>query len=53
LILLILCIHTALLDSFTRVHQSDSSNQLNIAIVEGDATGIELSAERFYVIDML
>jgi len=43
----------ALLDCFTRVHQSESIDTLNIAIVGGGATGIELSAELFYVTEML
>ncbi|PKG58562.1 NAD(P)/FAD-dependent oxidoreductase [Shewanella sp. GutDb-MelDb] len=45
--------HNALLDSFTRVHQSDSINELNIAIVGGGATGVELSAELYHVTDLL
>ncbi|WP_064791510.1 NAD(P)/FAD-dependent oxidoreductase [Shewanella woodyi] len=45
--------HDALLDSFTRVHQSESINQLNIAIVGGGATGVELSAELYHVTEML
>lgn len=45
--------HHALLDSFTRVHQSDSINELNIAIVGGGATGVELSAELYHVTDLL
>lgn len=45
--------HNALLDSFTRVHQSESINELNIAIVGGGATGVELSAELYHVTDML
>ncbi|RTR33213.1 NAD(P)/FAD-dependent oxidoreductase [Shewanella atlantica] len=45
--------HNALLDSFTRVHQSDSTNKLNIAIVGGGATGVELSAELYHVTEML
>jgi len=45
--------HNALLDSFTRVHQSDSINKLNIAIVGAGATGVELSAELYHVTEML
>ncbi|AQS36469.1 NADH dehydrogenase, FAD-containing subunit [Shewanella psychrophila] len=45
--------HHALLDSFTRVHQSESINELNIAIVGGGATGVELSAELYHVTDLL
>ncbi|RTR39726.1 NAD(P)/FAD-dependent oxidoreductase [Shewanella canadensis] len=45
--------HNALLDRFTRVHQSDSNNKLNIAIVGGGATGVELSAELYHVTEML
>ncbi|BAJ02451.1 NAD(P)/FAD-dependent oxidoreductase [Shewanella violacea] len=45
--------HHALLDSFTRVHQSESINELNIAIVGGGATGVELSAELYHVTELL
>ena len=45
--------HNALLDSFTRIHQSESISQLNIAIVGGGATGVELSAELYHVTEML
>lgn len=45
--------HT-LLDSFTRLHQDDNQQQsLNIAIVGGGATGVELSAELYHVSDLL
>ncbi|MBE0364175.1 NADH dehydrogenase [Pseudoalteromonas ulvae UL12] len=44
----------ALLDNFTRVHQSnDSDTPLKIAIVGGGATGVELSAELYHVTDLL
>ena len=45
--------HNALLDSFTRMHQSDEQQKLNIAIVGGGATGVELSAELYHVTDLL
>ncbi|WP_394147076.1 NAD(P)/FAD-dependent oxidoreductase [Shewanella atlantica] len=45
--------HNALLDSFTRIHQADTGNKLNIAIVGGGATGVELSAELYHVTEML
>ena len=45
--------HNALLDSFTRIHQSETISQLNIAIVGGGATGVELSAELYHVTEML
>ncbi|MEC4724363.1 NAD(P)/FAD-dependent oxidoreductase [Shewanella sp. D64] len=45
--------HNALLDSFTRIHQSETIGQLNIAIVGGGATGVELSAELYHVTEML
>ena len=45
--------HNALLDSFTRMHQSDEQKKLNIAIVGGGATGVELSAELYHVTDLL
>ncbi|MBA6417812.1 NAD(P)/FAD-dependent oxidoreductase [Colwellia sp. 6M3] len=45
--------HT-LLDSFTRLHQDDNQQQsLNIAIVGGGATGVELSAELYHVSELL
>ena len=45
--------HT-LLVSFTRLHQDDNQQQsLNIAIVGGGATGVELSAELYHVSDLL
>jgi NADH dehydrogenase len=44
----------ALLDSFTRLHQDDNQQQaLNIAIVGGGATGVELSAELYHVSELL
>lgn len=44
----------ALLDNFTRLHQSGTNNEtLDIAIVGGGATGIELSAELYHVTDLL
>ncbi|MCG9696839.1 NAD(P)/FAD-dependent oxidoreductase [Shewanella sp. Isolate11] len=45
--------HDALLDSFTRVHQSDELGALKIAIVGGGATGVELSAELYHVTALL
>lgn len=45
--------HNALLDSFTRMHQSEEQQKLNIAIVGGGATGVELSAELYHVTDLL
>lgn len=45
--------HNALLDSFTRVHQSDELGALKIAIVGGGATGVELSAELYHVTEQL
>jgi len=45
--------HHALLDSFTRVHQTDNQAALDIAIVGAGATGVELSAELFHVADLL
>ncbi|MFC3030942.1 NAD(P)/FAD-dependent oxidoreductase [Pseudoalteromonas fenneropenaei] len=45
----------ALLNSFTRLHQADPNgeNHLNIAIVGGGATGVELSAELIHVAKLL
>ncbi len=44
----------ALLDNFTRLHQDDDPlHSLNIAIVGGGATGVELSAELYHVSDLL
>ncbi|WP_448546649.1 NAD(P)/FAD-dependent oxidoreductase [Thalassotalea fusca] len=44
----------ALLDNFTRLHQSQSESELlDIAIVGGGATGVELSAELYHVTDLL
>jgi len=44
----------ALLDNFTRLHQDDDpQHALNIAIVGGGATGVELSAELYHVSDLL
>ncbi|ASP49665.1 NAD(P)/FAD-dependent oxidoreductase [Cognaticolwellia beringensis] len=44
----------SLLDSFTRLHQDDNQQQsLNIAIVGGGATGVELSAELYHVSELL
>jgi len=45
--------HRALLNSFTRVHQQTQSGELDIAIVGGGATGVELSAELYHVADLL
>jgi len=45
--------HHALLDSFTRVHQSDNDKPLDISIVGAGATGVELSAELYHVADLL
>ena len=44
----------ALLDNFTRLHQDENpQHALNIAIVGGGATGVELSAELYHVSDLL
>ena len=44
----------SLLDGFTRLHQDDNQQQaLNIAIVGGGATGVELSAELYHVSNLL
>ena len=45
----------ALLDNFTRIHQSNTTphKPLNIAIVGGGATGVELSAELYHVTHLL
>ncbi|MCL1124939.1 NAD(P)/FAD-dependent oxidoreductase [Shewanella surugensis] len=45
--------HHALLDSFTRIHQSDTNTRLDIAIVGAGATGVELSAELYHVTELL
>ena len=45
--------HHALLDSFTRIHQSDENTRLDIAIVGAGATGVELSAELYHVTELL
>lgn len=44
--------HNALINNFMRINQQDSG-VLNIAIVGGGATGVELSAELYNVTDML
>ncbi|MGO2010844.1 MAG: NAD(P)/FAD-dependent oxidoreductase [Pseudoalteromonas sp.] len=44
----------ALLDNFTRLHQDDDpQHALDIAIVGGGATGVELSAELYHVSELL
>lgn len=44
----------ALLDNFTRLHQDDDQQKtLDIAIVGGGATGVELSAELYHVSSLL
>lgn len=43
----------ALLQQFMRVHQLGGDERLNISIVGGGATGVELSAELFHVADLL
>ncbi|MBJ7552262.1 NAD(P)/FAD-dependent oxidoreductase [Marinomonas ostreistagni] len=43
----------ALLTQFLRIHQMGGDQQLNISIVGGGATGVELSAELFHVADLL
>lgn len=43
----------ALLTQFLRIHQLDGEQKLNISIVGGGATGVELSAELFHVADLL
>ena len=45
--------HVELLDNFTRMHQSDAQQALNIAIVGAGATGVELSAELYHVAELL
>ncbi|WP_088329759.1 NAD(P)/FAD-dependent oxidoreductase [Lacimicrobium sp. SS2-24] len=41
--------HKALINSFVRINQQDNDRTLNIAIVGGGATGVELSAELHHV----
>ncbi|WP_275412729.1 NAD(P)/FAD-dependent oxidoreductase [Marinomonas ostreistagni] len=43
----------ALLTQFLRIHQLGGDQRLDIAIVGGGATGVELSAELFHVADLL
>ena len=43
----------ALLTHFMRLHQGNKASKLNLAIVGGGATGVELSAELFHVADLL
>ncbi|QDF66206.1 NAD(P)/FAD-dependent oxidoreductase [Shewanella sp. SNU WT4] len=45
--------HHALLDNFTRVHQNPDVDSLNIAIVGGGATGVELSADLYHVAKLI
>lgn len=45
--------HCELLDNFTRLNQAEDKPILNIAIVGGGATGVELSAELHHVADMI
>lgn len=41
--------HRSLMNSFVRVNQDEKRRTLNIAIVGGGATGVELSAELYHV----
>ncbi|MBN7818680.1 NAD(P)/FAD-dependent oxidoreductase [Bowmanella yangjiangensis] len=41
--------HRSLINAFVRVNQADAREYLNIAIVGGGATGVELSAELYHV----
>ncbi|WP_067219715.1 NAD(P)/FAD-dependent oxidoreductase [Marinomonas gallaica] len=43
----------ALLTQFLRIHQLPGDQKLNISIVGGGATGVELSAELFHVAELL
>lgn len=45
--------HHGLLNNFVRINQQDSPGVLNISIVGGGATGVELSAELHHVTGML
>ena len=45
--------HIELLDNFTRLNLTEEKPILNIAIVGGGATGVELSAELNHVADMI
>ena len=45
--------HNQLLSEFTHINQQQQSADLNIAIVGGGATGVELSAELFHVTGLL
>ncbi|MDP4534779.1 NAD(P)/FAD-dependent oxidoreductase [Alkalimonas collagenimarina] len=41
--------HRALMNNFVRINQQDDDRALNIAIVGGGATGVELAAELYHV----
>lgn len=45
--------HNALLNNFMRIDQQNKGQALNIAIVGGGATGVELSAELYHVAELL
>ncbi|MEH6358149.1 MAG: NAD(P)/FAD-dependent oxidoreductase [Pseudomonadales bacterium] len=45
--------HRALLNQFMRTNQQSSDGELNLAIVGGGATGVELAAELYHVADLL
>lgn len=45
--------HHGLINNFLRINQKASSDNLEIAIVGGGATGVELSAELYHVADLL
>ncbi len=45
--------HRALLNQFMRTNQQSSVGYLNLAIVGGGATGVELAAELYHVADLL
>lgn len=45
--------HRALLNQFLRTNQQSSVGCLNLAIVGGGATGVELAAELYHVADLL
>lgn len=45
--------HHGLINNFLRINQKASAENLDIAIVGGGATGVELSAELYHVADLL
>lgn len=45
--------HHGLINNFLRINQKATSDNLEIAIVGGGATGVELSAELYHVADLL